>query len=83
MDWNLKGKGRPPYKDDKAASDYGVKQFTLQEEPGDGNNDFSNHQGKNDHRNLGDVPRVIVDKIFGRYASQSWVDNNLNEPDEN
>ena len=33
MDWNLKGKGRTPHKDDKAASDYGVKQVILQEEP--------------------------------------------------
>jgi hypothetical protein len=26
---------------------------------------------------------VITDKVIGRYASQSGVDNNLNEPDEN
>ena len=83
MDWNLKGKGRTPHKDDKAASDYGVKQVVLQEEPGDSNNDFTNHQRKNDHRNPGDVPFMIIDKFIGRYASQSGVDNNLNEPDEN
>ena len=83
MDWNLKGKGRTPHKDDKAASDYGVKQVVLQEEPGDSNKDFTNHQGKNDHRNPGDVPFMIIDKFIGRYASQSGVDNNLNEPDEN
>lgn len=83
MDWNLKGKGRTPHKDDKAASDYGVKQVVLQEEPGDSNNDFTNHQRKNDHRNPGDVPFMIIDKVIGRYASQSGVNNNLNEPDEN
>ena len=83
MDWNLKGKGRTPHKDDKAASDYGVKQVVLQKEPGDSNNDFTNHQGKNDHRNPGDVPVMIIDKVIGRYASQSGVDKNFNEPDEN
>ena len=83
MDWNLKGKGRTPNKDDEAASDCGVKQVILQEEPSDGYNDFTNHQGKNDHGNSGDVPCVIINKVIGRYASQSGLDNNLNEPDEN
>jgi len=83
MDGNLKGECRTPNKDDKAASDDGVKQIILQEEPGNGNNDFTNHQGKNDHRHPGDVPRVVIDKVIGRYARQSGVDNNLNEPDEN
>ena len=82
MDWNLKGKGRTPHKDDEAARDYGVKQVVLQEEPSDGNYDFTNHQGKNDHRNPGDVPCVIIDKVIRSYASQAGVDNNLNEPDK-
>ncbi|MGD8701150.1 MAG: hypothetical protein PVH26_01850 [Desulfosarcina sp.] len=74
MDWNLKGKGRTPHKNDQATSDYGVKQNFLQEKPGNGNNDFTNHQGKNDNRNPGNVPRVIIDKVNGGYASQSGVD---------
>ena len=82
MDGNLKSECRTPHKDDKAASDDGVKQIILQEEPGNGNNDFTNHQRKHDHRNPGNVPRVIIDKVRGRYASQSGVDDNLNEPDE-
>ena len=83
MNWNLKGKSRAPHKDDEAASDDGVKQVVLQEEPSDGNNDFTNHQGNNGHRNPGDVPCVIIDKIIGRNASHSGVNNNLNEPDKN
>ena len=83
MDWNLKDKGRTPHNDDEAASDYGVKQVVLQEEPSDGNNDFTNHQRKNDQRNPGYVTCVTIDKVIGRYASHAGVDNNLNEPDEN
>lgn len=83
MDWNLKGKSRTPHKDDETASDIGIKHIVLQKEPGDGKNDFTNHQGNNDHTNPGDVPRMIFDKINGRYASQSGIDNNLDEPDEN
>ena len=82
MDWHLKGKGRTPHKYDQADRDYGVKQVILQEKKSDGNNDFTNHQWKNDHRNPSDVPCVIINKVTGRYASQTRVDNNLNEPDE-
>jgi len=82
MDWNLKGKCRTPHKYDEADCDNGVKQVVLQKEASDGNNDFTNHQWKNDHCNPCDVPCVIINKVIGRYAGQSGVDNNLNEPDE-
>ena len=83
MDWNLKGKCRTPHKYDETDCNNGVKQVVLQEEASDGNNDFKNHQWKNNHRNPGDVPGVIINKVIGGYASQSGVYNHLNEPDEN
>ena len=82
MDWNLKGKGRTPHQDDESDSNCGVKQIVLQEKQNDGNNDFTNHQGKNDHRNPSDVPCVIINKVIGRYANQSGIDDHLNKPDE-
>ncbi len=64
MDRNAKGKGGAPHRDNKSASDHGVKQSGLREEPGDGNNDFKNHEGKNDHCYFSHVPRIKLTRSF-------------------